>query len=265
MLYRTKLLLSKSFPGLRFPLCNTQPTQFANVVCHQPHMPHHTTVCTDIMKLMKHDDSTWLDVCSTVAWRICYGIPPGRIRFACTANPRRTLFSVSDSDNKDLDHLVQRKLRECDIQAWVPAWQSHLWWQSLSRCVCYRCCPPSARHRWLPLELAVKPLNSWNAWTNMLVNLPTWWCCKASIPSKRPQDFLDDGPLKSRKCLITTRIDTSEIQIYCILTQPSSTGLSAQCSWSYWPWQATRLITLFSPASKMGLCKWKLHQSKASW
>lgn len=144
-----------------------------NVVCHKPHMPHHTTVCTDIMKLMKHDDSTWLDVCSTVAWRICYGIPLGRIRFASTANPRGTLFSVSDSDNKDLDHLVQRKLRECDIQAWVPAWQSHLWWQSLSRCVCYRCCPPSARHRWLPLELAVKPLNSWNAWTNMLLNLPS--------------------------------------------------------------------------------------------
>ena len=159
--------------GCGFRSATLSPTQFANVVCHKPHMPHHTTVCTDIMKLMKHDDSTWLDVCSTVAWRICYGIPPGRIRFACTANPRRTLFSASDSDNKDLDHLMKRKLRECDIQAWVPAWQSHLWWQSLSRCVCYRCCPPSARHRWLPLELAVKPLNSWNAWTNMLVNLPS--------------------------------------------------------------------------------------------
>ncbi len=132
----------------------SQPTQFANFVWHKPHMPHHTTVCTDTMKLMKHDDS----MCARLSpgesamvfhWE-GYGLPARQIH----GKGRCFLFRIP---------TTKKAAVSCDI-AWVPAWQSHLWWQS-RRCVCYRCYPPSARHRWLP-ELAVQPLNSWNVWTN---------------------------------------------------------------------------------------------------
>lgn len=150
-----------------------------NHTCHT--IPQYALTLWNLWNMMTRRDSTCARLSpgesAMVFHREGYGLPARPIHAG-----RCFLFQ-----NPTTKILVQRKLRECDIQAWVPAWQSHLWWQSLSRCVCYRCCPPSARHRWLPLELAVKPLNSWNAWTNMLVNLPS--VVKLAFPQSTHRNF----------------------------------------------------------------------------